>query len=346
MGMSEPAEKLMDEPALKAWLQQRLPIGPAAAYKVVRHQAGHSNETFFVTWGRVEYVLRRPPAGAFLPTAHDVLREHRILSALVDTETRTPKPVLACDDPTVIGAPFYLMQKIPGIVLRDVLPPGVKDIGRIGDELVDALAEVHDVDWRRVGIEGKAEGYLERQVKRWTGQMEMTLPWTANVRAVPDLVETGRWLAANVPSSPKATLVHGDYKLDNVLFDLSGTPRSTGILDWEMATVGDPLADVGWMLSFWREAGDAPPDISATPRVTEAPGMRTRAQLIARYEAKTGTKVENRRFYEALAVWKLAILLEGSYARHLLGSTDDPFFAQMEKAVPALAQRALRTARA
>lgn len=344
--MSDAQEKLMDEAALRAWLQERLPIGPAAPYKVVRHQAGHSNETFFVTWGRAEYVLRRPPAGAFLPTAHDVLREHRILSALADTETRTPKPILACEDPTVIGAPFYLMEKLSGVVLRDALPGNAQDLARIGDELVDALAEVHNVDWRKAGIEGKPEGYLERQVRRWTGQMEMTLPWTSNVRAVPELIDVGQWLATNVPKSPRTTLVHGDYKLDNVLFELGARTKLTGILDWEMATLGDPLADVGWMLSFWREAGDPPPDITAASRVTEAPGMRTRSELISRYEAKTGTKVENLRFYETLAVWKLAILLEGSYARSLLGATDDPFFAQMEQGVPALARRALRTARA
>ncbi|HUR68838.1 MAG TPA: phosphotransferase family protein [Candidatus Thermoplasmatota archaeon] len=345
--MSDPTQRLMDDAALRTWLQERLPVGPGAAYKVERHQAGHSNETFFVTWGRTEMVLRRPPAGAFLPTAHDVLREYRILCALDGSDVRAPRPILACEDASVIGAPFYLMEKARGVVLREALPPGIADVARIGDELIDALAEVHGFPWQKAGIEGKPEGYLERQVKRWTGQMEMTLPWTSNVREVPELVEAGGWLAANVPRSPKTTLVHGDYKLDNVLFSFGPAgPNLAAILDWEMSTLGDPLADVGWMLSFWREQGDPAPDISVTPRITEAPGMRTRAELIARYEAKTGTKVENLRFYEALAVWKLAILLEGSYARHLLGATDDPFFAQMEKAVPALARRALRTARA
>lgn len=339
------AETLMDEAALRAWLQERLPVGPSAPYAVERHQAGHSNETFFVTWGRAQFVLRRPPAGAFLPTAHDVLREHRVLCALAGSSVRAPRPMLACEDASVIGAPFYLMERIPGVVLRDALPPDATGVGGIGDELVDALAQLHAVDWRKAGVEGKPDGYLERQVKRWTGQMEMTLPWTANVRDVPELGAVGAWLAANVPRSPKATLVHGDYKLDNVLFTFEdrGQPRLTGILDWEMSTVGDPLADLGWMLSFWREASDPPPDVSVTPRLTEAPGMRTRAQLIERYQAKAGTRVENLRFYETLAVWKLAILLEGSYARHLLGATDDPFFATMEQAVPALARRALRT---
>lgn len=346
MGEADP-EKLMDEAALRAWLQERLPIGPSAPYEVRRHQAGHSNETFFVRWGNAEYVLRRPPAGAFLPTAHDVLREHRVLSALVDMDVRTPRPILACEDAEVIGAPFYLMEKLPGVVLRDELPSGATDVARIGDELVDALAEIHNVDWEKHGLGsiGRPEGYLERQVKRWTGQMDMTLPWTQNVRAVPELREVAAWLASHVPASPKTTLVHGDYKLDNVLFTFEGgSPRLTGILDWEMSTLGDPLADVGWMLSFWRESAD-PTDglLSIAPRLTEAPGMRTRAELIARYEARTGTKVQNLDFYEALAVWKLAILLEGSYARHLLGATDDPFFAQMEKTVPALARRALRT---
>lgn len=333
----------MDEARLREWLQDRFPVGPGATYDVVRHRAGHSNETFFVRWGNTDLVLRRPPAGAFLPTAHDVLREFRILTAVEPTDARTPRPVIACKDPDIIGAPFYLMEKMRGVVLREALPAGM-DAARVGDELVDALAEVHQVEWQKVGLEklAKADGYLERQVKRWTGQMEMTIPWTENVRKVPELRDVATWLAANVPRSPKTTLVHGDYKLDNVLF--SRDSRLTGILDWEMSTLGDPLADVGWMLSFWREASDPPPDVSVAPRLTETPGMRTRAELIARYEAATGTRVENLRFYETLAVWKLAILLEGSYARHLLGATDDPFFGQMEQAVPALARRAKRTA--
>lgn len=341
---------LVDEQRLRAWLESNVPRDGDARYAVQRHRAGHSNETFFVTWGTRDLVLRRPPRGAFLPTAHDVLREHRILDGLRGLGTRAPAPVAACADDGVIGAPFYLMERARGVVMRKDLPTDVPEAlrGRIGDELVDALAEIHNVAWQGTSLEtiGKHEGYLERQVRRWTGQMDLTLPWTDDSRAVPELQEVGKWLAANVPQSPRTTLVHGDYKLDNVLFDLQKEPRLVAVLDWEMSTLGDPLADLGWMLSFWREAGDPEDDLlSVTPRLTEARGMRTRAQLVARYEKATGIAAENLDFYETLAIWKLAILLEGSYARHLAGATDDPFFAEMKTAVPALARRALGTAK-
>ena len=342
---------LVDEPKLRAWLEKHVPATGAPRYDVERHQAGHSNETFFVTWGDARLVLRRPPRGAFLPTAHDVLREHRILSALGGAAVRAPRVIAACEDEDVVGAPFYLMERADGEVLRAGLPTEVTQArrGAVGDELVDALAEIHNVPWEKTPLAhiGKPDGYLSRQVRRWTGQMEMTLPWTENKRPVPELWEVGNWLAANVPDSPRTTLVHGDYKLDNVLFTFhEGEPRLTSVLDWEMATLGDPLADLGWMLSFWRQPDDPEEDLlTITPRLTELPGMRTRRALIERYEAKTGITVANLSFYETLAIWKLAILLEGSYARHLLGATDDPFFAQMESAVPVLARRALRKAR-
>lgn len=347
--MSEP-EALVDEARLGAWLEANVPRA-SERFAVVRHQAGHSNETFFVDWGERRLVLRRPPRGAFLPTAHDVLREARVLAGLAGTEARVPAVVAVCDDPAVLGAPFYLMERVDGVVLRDRLPPDLGEAARaaIGDELVDALAAIHRVAWAGTPLTalGKPDGYLERQVRRWTGQMEMTLPFTEESRPVPELAEVGKWLAANVPPTPRTTVVHGDYKLDNVILRLDGDrPRLAAVVDWEMATLGDPLADVGWMLSFWREAGDPADHLpSVAPRFTEGPGFRTRAQLVARYERATGLRVQNLRFYEALAVWKLAILLEGSYARHLAGLTDDPLFAEMERAVPALARRALAISR-
>ena len=318
---------LVDPNRLAAWLG-----GPV---DVERHQAGHSNETFFVRYHGAEYVLRRPPRGAFLPTAHDVLRGHRVLAALAPTGVRAPKPYCACEDESVIGAPFYLMERVPGFVVRDRFPRELAPHAqRMGDELIDALAELHNLEWRGTALEqlGKADGYLARQVKRWTGQMDMTLPWTEEKRPVPELREVGAWLAANAPESPRTTVVHGDYKPDNVVFAPDGSLRA--ILDWEMSTLGDPLADLGWLLSFWKNESSIQRD------VTLAPGFADREALIARYEKATGTPARNLAYYEALAVWKLAILLEGSYARHLLGATDDPFFAKMETGVPELARRA------
>ena len=337
---------LVDEAALARYLEKHLSGGGELI--VARHQAGHSNETFFLRWGEHELVLRRPPLGAFLPTAHDVGREYRVLSALADTDVRVPRTVLACSDESIIGAPFYLMEKIDGVVVRTELPEAFsseQDRAAIGDELVDALVELHSIDPASCGLGdfGRPSGYLERQLKRWTGQMELTIPLT---RPLPDLQEIGRWLSAHVPSSQAATIVHGDYKLDNVMLSRKAPARLVTILDWEMSTLGDPLADLGWMTSFWREAGDPEVGVfSELNRVTTLPGFKSRDELIARYEQSTGWDCADLDWYQVLAIWKLAILLEGSYARHLAGMTDDPFFAQMEEGVPSLARRALELAR-
>jgi aminoglycoside phosphotransferase (APT) family kinase protein len=338
--LSDVVPALIDKAALASYLDKKLP-GPGEL-TIERHQAGHSNETFFITRGEDEWVLRRPPLGAFLPSAHDVAREYKVMSALQDTAARVPRTFLLCEDESVIGAPFYLMERVRGVVIRDRLPERFSPATRaaIGYELSDTLAELHAVDPEACGLGGlaKQSGYLERQLRRWSGQLELTLPHT---RPVPDLERAGAWLAGNLPESGPATLVHGDYKLDNVMFEAEAPARLLAILDWEMSTLGDPLADLGWMISFWREPGDDPDDIfAATTRVTEAEGFSSRRELIERYASATGRDVARLDWYQVLAVWKLAILLEGSYARHLAGMTDDPFFAEMEQGVPALAARA------
>jgi aminoglycoside phosphotransferase (APT) family kinase protein len=339
--VSETLPSLIDEEALAGYLGERLP--GSGELTVERHRAGHSNETFFIAWSGRDYVLRRPPLGAFLPSAHDVGREYRVLSALKDSPVRTPRTFLMCADESVIGAPFYLMERIHGVVIRDELPDAYTEEHRraIGEELIDTLVEMHRVDLDDTGLRdfGKPSGYLERQLRRWTGQMELTLPHT---RPLPDLEKAGEWLRSNLPESQQTTLVHGDYKLDNVSFTPEPPARLLAIYDWEMSTLGDPLADLGWMISFWREPGDPGGDVFATTsRVTEKPGFASRDELIERYARATGVAVEGLDWYHVLAIWKLAILLEGSYARHLAGMTDDPFFAEMEHGVPALAQAAL-----
>ncbi len=335
---------LVDEEALAKYLDEAL--GDARELVVQRHQAGHSNETFFVSRGGRDLVLRRPPRGAFLPTAHDVMREYRVLAALAQTPVRTPKTVLVCEGDSVIGAPFYVMERIDGVVIRDELPPAWSEADRaaVGDELVDALVELHAVDPSAAGLEGfgKPSGYLERQLRRWQGQMELTLPMT---RPLPDLERVGAWLADNLPPSPATTIVHGDYKLDNVMFDPQPPPRLVAILDWEMSTLGDPLADLGWMISFWRQSDDDADDLfEGLNAVTTLPRFQRRDDLVERYAAATDRDVQRLDWYVVLAIWKLAILLEGSYARHLAGMTDDPFFAQLDAGVPALARRALKVA--
>lgn len=346
--MSTPLDALVSIDALRVFLAGVIP-GAASdeALEIERHQAGHSNETFFLRFGERELVLRRPPLGAFLPSAHDVAREYRVLSALGPTDVRVPQTITACEDESVIGAQFYVMERIHGDVIRDSLPPwfDVAERQRIGQELIDSLVELHAVDVELTGLEGFGwpDGYLARQLKRWTGQMELTLPHT---RPVADLVAVGEWLAAELPESGPSTLVHGDYKLDNVMFAPGVPARLNAILDWEMSTLGDPLADLGWLISFWREPGDAAGSIfSDTTRVTEMEGFSSRDELVSRYQDATGRDVDGLDWYQVLAIWKLAILLEGSYARHLAGMTDDPFFAKMESGVPELASIALDLAK-
>jgi aminoglycoside phosphotransferase (APT) family kinase protein len=340
----DPEGPLVDVDSLSRYLDDKVP--GSGAFQVERHRAGHSNETFFVGRNGSRWVLRRPPRGTFLPTAHDVLREHRVLAALADTPVRVPRPVLACPDESVIGVPFYLMERVEGHVPRHRLPAFADSAGcrRLGEEMVDALAELHAVDWRAVGLEGwgKPAGYLERQVRRWSGQLQLA---TRITRPLPDLERVGEWLSEGLPASPPATVVHGDYKLDNVVLAPEPPVRVAAVLDWEMSTIGDPLADLGYLLSCWREPGDPPdPVLEDQLALTRGQGFPSRAEMAERYQARTGRRAEDLTWYVVLAVWKLAILLEGSYARHLAGATDDPFFALLEDGVPALARRALQEA--
>jgi aminoglycoside phosphotransferase (APT) family kinase protein len=331
---------LVDPAALERHLRAELPGD--GALEVERHRAGHSNETFFVTRGEDRWVLRRPPRPPYLPTAHDVSREYTVLRAL-GGRARVPRTVHFCDDDSVIGAPFYLMERVDGHVVRDAVPPQLDtpaDRARFGDELVDALAELHAVDHVEAGLDafGKPSGYVERQLARWTKQYEGARKRSKRVR---DLELVARWLRARLPPEQPHTIVQGDYKLDNVMFAREAPARLVAILDWEMATIGDPLADVGWMLSFWHDPGDEPdPTHPWIAKLFGGDGWRTRADLVARYEQRSGRAMTNIDFYTVLAIWKLAVLLLGSYARYLEGTTDDPFFASLKEGVPALARRA------
>lgn len=336
---------LVDAEALGRYLAAALP-GPDAAepLQVERIRGGHSNETFSIRRGRDHWALRRPPRGPLLPTAHDVEREYRVLRGLEQTNVPAPRPLLFCADAAIIGAPFYLMEWAPGVVIRATLPPAFEaDVAArhgLGDEVIDRLADLHAVDWQAVGLAdlGKPQGYLERQLRRWTGQLD-----ASRNRPLPDLDAVTAWLHAHLPESGAATLVHGDYRLDNLMFAPQPPARAVAILDWEMATLGDPLADVGYLLSFWREPGD--PDFGALGdaawNISAQPGFPSRAELVERYAARTGRQMDHVAFYVALAIWKLAILLEGSYKRHLAGTTDDPFFASLGEGIPMLARRAL-----
>ncbi|MFC6904648.1 phosphotransferase family protein [Halalkalicoccus tibetensis] len=337
-------ERLVDEETLASYLEGEL--GPAERYSVSHHQEGHSNETLFVTWGEKELVIRRPPPGETADTAHDVLREYRVMDALQGTDVPLPDTLLACEDHDVIGSDFYVMARVEGDVLRESEPERFANHREaVGHELVDSLVAIHGVEPEAVGLGefGRPAGYTDRQVERWGKQIEWASQVTSEERAVPTLGKVGDWLEANRPESHPHTLVHGDYKLDNVVFAPGTPPNLVAVLDWEMSTLGDPLADLGWMLSYWRDPKDPEPAVpELTSRFMEREGYPTRRELVARYEEATGIEFEDERFYRALAVYKLAALGEMFFRRYLEGNSDDPMYPKMEERVPALAERARR----
>ncbi|MHB9287107.1 phosphotransferase family protein [Halobacteriales archaeon Cl-PHB] len=339
--------RIVDD-ALPEFLAEHL--GPVDNYEVDLLGEGHSNETLVVTWGDQELVIRRPPPGEVASGAHDVLREYRVIDALQATAVRVPPTVLAGEDHSVIGSDFYVMEAIEGDVLRDGLPERFDSEGdpiAIGTELVDRLVEIHEVDHEAVGLGelGYPEGFTERQVETWTEQLEWAFEVTADERSVTQVETVSEWLLDNVPEDHPHTLVHGDYKLDNVLFGPAETPEIASIFDWELSTLGDPFTDLGWMLSFWWEEKD-PPKPSPTgdlyPDFTRQPGFPSRTELVERYEQRTGWEFTNRRFYRVLGVYKLAALGEMFFRRHLEDNAADPLYPKMREGVPQIVDRAVR----
>jgi len=331
------APDIVDASRLGAYLDSQL--GGVHETAVEKHVAGFSNETYFVYRADDEYVLRRPPRGPILPTAHDVEREHRFLAALHGTVARVPRPVVLCTDRDVIGAPFYLMERKRGHVIRAEMPaafPSAADRRTVAFEMVDALAELHSVDWRETGLTGKAEGFLDRQLKRWRGQSELTV---GKVRDLPGLPEITSWLTENQPGEGPSTVVHGDYKIDNVMFAPEWPPRLIAIFDWEMATVGDPLADLGWLLHTWGKPpgwleGDDPLPLTALR------GFPSRLELTERYGQKTGREMGNFTWYHAFALYKMLTILEGLYVHYKEGTASNPAAAEFETRVPRLVEQA------
>jgi aminoglycoside phosphotransferase (APT) family kinase protein len=305
---------------------------------------GHSNVTYALRRDGEELVLRRPPRGPLPPSAHDVLREARVLSALA-ARARVPAVLGVCDDPSVIGAPFYLMQKLDGHVVTRELPRELdtpEDRRRIGEELVDALVEVHAVDWRAAGLEGfgKPSGYLERQLRRFLGLWEHN-----RTREIPAVEAVGEWLREHLPESGPATVVHGDYRLGNTMMAPAPPARLVAIFDWEMATIGDPLADVGYLCQLWTDRNDPPGGMFELSGVTREEGFPSREELLARYEERSGRSMTDIRWYRTLALWKSIVFMEGNYKRAVSGATDDPYLKGFGEGVLELAQRAEALAR-
>lgn len=310
---------------------------------IERIGGGQSNVTCRVMLADRTVILRRPPPGPLPPRAHDVLREYRILSALAPHGTvPVPRPIAACDDPAVLGAPFFIMEALPGDAIRFELPPALADAPlearyAIGMQVADALAALHTVEPAAIGLGdlGPPAGYVPRQIRRWRGQLEH-----ARVRPVSDLEWAADWLEAHQPPEPTSIrIVHGDYRLDNVIFSQEPPPRLLGIVDWELATLGDPLADLGWLLAFWYEPSDPAPELKIMPRVTMQPGFPSRAEMASRYAEQTGQALPDLTFYVVFAMWRMAVLLEGHWARHTRGTAAGFDFGYLETAGPAFAAR-------
>jgi aminoglycoside phosphotransferase (APT) family kinase protein len=343
-----------DVPRLGRWLHENGITATEAPPRVRLIAGGRSNLTYLLEPGEeaAAMVLRRPPLGHVLPTAHDMNREYRVLSALAGTDVPVPGPVALYPDPDVIGAPFYLMRYVPGLVLRTAedgegLTPA--QARQLSEGFTDMLAAIHGVDLAATGLAGfgRPEGYMDRQLSRWQRQWELSA-----TREVPGYAELTQRLAEGLPGRsalpPSAgTLVHGDYRLDNTLVTLdagdSARPAIAAVLDWEMSTLGDPLADLGLALVYWTEPGDGDSlELAVASEVTSGPGFLTRAQIADRYAAATGRDVSGLGYYMAFGCFKLAVVLEGIHARFLQNQTVGEGFEKEGPAVPLIVQRAHR----
>jgi aminoglycoside phosphotransferase (APT) family kinase protein len=327
------------EEALKVWLTQA--TGDPGPFTLRPLAGGNSNETLAVTSERHQWIVRRPPAAALAPSAHAMDREYRILCALQDLPVPTPRPIAMCTDPAVPQTPALLMQRVDGVALTDTLPEsypqGAEGARVIGEALVDALVRLHSVDWQNLGLAdfGRPDGFLERQVPRWRRQLEQY-----RIRALPWLDELTGWLEDHRPASCQPGILHGDFHLDNCLLTPHPPVSVAAILDWEMATIGDPLLDLGIFLAFW---GSARPDRPAMPQVqavSRAPGAPCREELAERYRERTGRRVEHLTWYMTFSLWKLAIIVEAAYAQFVHGRLRTPYAAALEHDVPRLLNEA------
>lgn len=355
-----PGEEL-DAGRLAPWLAERLPdfsalADPAAAAALAIEQfpGGHSNLTYLLRFDGRELVLRRPPAGTEVATAHDMGREFRVLSHLAGHYPKAPRALAACDDPAVLGGPFYVMERVRGIVLRGHQPPPRVELPparmrAVSEALVDGLAELHAVDVEAAGLSGfgRPEGYAGRQVAGWTERWRR-----ARTDEVPDLDRAAAWLAANLSpasSAPAAgsagsrgALIHNDFKYDNLVLDPADLARVVAVLDWEMATVGDPLMDLGTTLGYWVDPDDDPAMRALPVGPTTLPGNLTRAEVVERYARASGREVQAPLFHYVYGLFKIAVIAQQIYYRYARGLTKDERFGRLLGSVETLGRTAAR----
>jgi aminoglycoside phosphotransferase (APT) family kinase protein len=333
----------LDIPRLQSYLATSMP-SMEGSLCVEQFPHGHSNLTYLIRAGNQEWVLRRPPFGNRVKTAHDMGREYRILSRLCRVYPPAPAPALYCEDESVLGAPFYLMERRRGVILRRSPPPDQPIspglVRRLCETLADQMALLHGLDYRAAGLDdlGKPEGYIERQVTGWTKRYQ-----DARTDHVPDLERAAAWLAENRPAeSGIAALIHNDFKFDNLVLDPCDLTRLVAVLDWEMATLGDPLMDLGTTLAYWTEPGDPAPLHLHIVGPTKEPGSLSRRELVERYAQTTGLDTTNMLFCYVCGLFKVAVIAQQIYARYVRGMTKDPRFASFNQVVAALGLGAAR----
>ena len=323
---TRPGEEL-DPGKLEIYLRRVLPelSGPL---EIAQFPKGYSNLTYSIRVGGCELVLRRPPFGAKIKTAHDMGREYRILSHLNAVYPRVPRAFAYCDDESVLGAPFYIMERVGGVILRAKPPEGLELtpalMRRISESFIDNLAEIHGIDCAAAGLGdlGKPDGYVTRQVDGWIKRYQ-----NAHTDDIPEMDRIAAWLIAHKPAEAGACLIHNDYKYDNLILDPQDVSRIKAVLDWEMATLGDPLMDLGSTLGYWVD-GDDPEDWQKQSfGITTCPGNLNREQLLERYVAKSGRTVNDPVFYYAYGLFKIAVIVQQIYARYKQGLTQDERFA-------------------
>ena len=338
----------LDWTRLGAWLRERLPacgvpgLDVSLEPEVAQFPGGHSNLTYLVRFGPVEIVVRRPPFGPVPPTAHDMAREFRWLSAMHGVFPLAPRPYLLCEDLDVIGSVFYAMERRRGLVVRLEEPPALANPSarrRLSEAMIDTLADLHAIDVSAPPLStlGKPAGFVERQVRGWSERWHRS-----KTTPLPEMDALAEWLRAHLPPDPaRPSIVHGDFKLDNVMLDPGDVGRLVAVFDWEMSALGDPLVDLGIVLTYWSPT--APPEQrDALTSVTDRPGFFTREEIVDRYAARSGRDVSAIGFYKTFALFKIAVVIQQIYYRFVKGQTDDPRFAAFGDRVAYLAEQATR----
>ncbi len=342
-------DERLDEAVLHDYLRDKLE-GAEMPLHVEQFAGGHANLTYLLQFGggggegdrSIEYVLRRPPLGPVAPGSHDMNREYRALSVLWKAFPPAPRAYLYCDDGNVIGAPFFVMERRRGIVIRGSIPAefgGGADPRanrKLSEVVIDTLAEFHAVDAAAIGLDSLGrdpEHFLERQVKGWTARFERAKTGTIEVAE-----ELADWLVDNLPESPASTVLHNDWRLDNMAVDPEDPGRCVAVYDWDMCTVGDPLADLGTLLALWNNRGDAPAGMSPMP--TQSLGFMSREEAVARYGERSGREVGGVSYYDVFGTFKMAVVLQQIYFRYHQGQTQDERFAGLGAGAVALFERA------